>query len=88
MPTPKFLRNLSSKDSAENVPNESPDTTLATRTGDVPPGKTDPNVPQYSDAIKEVWSAVNAELPRAQGVEKFLNSVGTLIMSVSSAVEC
>jgi len=30
--------------------------------------------------MKEAWSAANAELPQAKGVEKFLNSVGTLIV--------
>lgn len=91
MPTPKFFRNFSSKDSAEGSPDDSPDATPATHTGDTPPEKTavvDPNVPQYSDAMKEAWSAANAELPQAQGTEKFLNRVGTLIMVVSAAIAC
>jgi len=87
MPTPKFSRNLSSKDSTE----DSPDDTPTTRTKDVPPGKSaiaDSNVLQYSDAMKEAWSATNAELPQAQGVEKLLSGVGTLIVFVSVPIEC
>ena len=89
MPTPKFFKKFSSKDSAEG--DESPDATPTTRTKDLPLEKTaiaDPNVPQYSHAIKEAWSAANAELPQAQGVEKFLNRVGTLIVSVFAVIEC
>jgi len=91
MPTPKFFRKFSSKDSVEDSPDEGPNDTPTTRTKDVPPGNSaiaDPNVPQYSDAMKEAWSAANVELPQAQGVEKFLNSVGTLVASVSAPIEC
>jgi hypothetical protein len=80
---------LSSKDS----PDDSPDVISTTRTKGVPPGKAviaDPDIPQYSDAMKEAWSAANAELPRAQGVEKFLNRIGMLVLVVSAyaAIEC
>ena len=91
MPAPKFFRKFSSKDSAEDSPDESPDATPTTRTKEIPPGNTaiaDPNIPQYSDAMKEAWSAANTELPQAQGVEKFLNGVGKLIVSVSAVIEC
>jgi len=87
MPTPKFFRNFSSKDSTE----DSPDDTPTTRTKDVPPRKSaiaDPNVLQYSDAKKEAWSVTNAKLPRAQGVEKLFSGVGTLIVFVSVQIEC
>lgn len=90
MPTPKFFRKFYSKDSADDSPDEGPDDTSTTRTKAVPPGKTvvaDPNVPQYSDATKEAWSTTNAELPQAQGVEKSLNRVGTLIVFVSVPIE-
>jgi len=86
MPTPKFFRKFSSKDSSEDSPDATP-----TSVKKIPPEiqtVTDPNVPQYSDAMREAWSAANAELPQAQGVEKFLNRVGTLIVSVSVAIAC
>ena len=90
MPTPKFFRKFSSKDSGEDSPDESPDATPTTRTKGDPLGKTaiaNPDVPQYSDAMKEAWSLANAELPQAKGAEKFLNGVGTLIVYVSTAIE-
>ena len=74
MPTPSFLRKFSSKGSSEDSPGASIPTPPET------PAVVDPDVPQYSDAMKEAWSAANAELPQAKGVEKFLNSVGTLIV--------
>ena len=46
------------------------------------PATADQDAPQFSDAMKEAWSAANAELPQAQGVEKFLNSVGALAVSI------
>jgi len=91
MPTPKFFRKFSSKDSVEDSPDEGPNDTPTTCTKDIPPGKSaivDPNVPQYSDAMKEAWSAANVELPQARGVEKFLNRVGMLAVSVSAPIEC
>jgi len=54
-------------------------------TDEIPPETltiADPNVPRYPDAVKEAWDAANTELPQAHGVEKFLNSVGKLIVSV------
>lgn len=91
MPTPKFFRKFSSKDSVEDPHDEDPNDTPTTRTKDVPRGNfstADLDVPQYSDAMRQAWSAANAELPQARGVEKFLNRVGTLIVSVSVAIEC
>jgi len=85
MPTPKFLRKFSSKESSNDSPDASPNTTPTIRAEEIPPETptiADPNVPQYSDAMKEAWSAANAELPRAHGAEKFLNNVGTLIAPV------
>ena len=37
-------------------------------------------VPAYSDNLKEAWDAANKELPKAKGVEKFLNQVGGSIV--------
>ena len=82
MPTSKFLRKFSSKESPNDSPDASPDATPKIRTEEIPPETpaiANPNVPQYSDAMKEAWSAANTELPQARGVEKFLNNVGTLI---------
>ena len=36
-------------------------------------------IPTYPDNLKEAWAAAHKELPKAQGVEKFLNRVGTSI---------
>jgi len=91
MPTPKFLKKFSSEGSSENPPDESPNVTPMTLAKGVPsekPAKAGPNVLQYSDAMKKAWSAANAELPQAQGVEKFLNKVGTLTALVSVVIMC
>lgn len=85
MPTPKFFRKFSSKDSSKDSPDASPDATPKIHTKEIPaetPTIVDPDVPQYSDAMKEAWSAANVELPQARGAEKFLNNVGMLIVSV------
>jgi hypothetical protein len=79
MPTPGFFSRFSSKDSSKDSPDASPDATPAVPAKEIPPETptiTDPDVPQYSDAIREAWSAANVELPQARGVEKFLNNVG------------
>ena len=76
MPTPKFFRKFSSKGLSKVSPDASPEATLLTPPET--PATADQDAPQYSDAMKEAWSAANAELPQAQGMEKFLNSVGTL----------
>ena len=91
MPTPKFFRKFSSKDSPTGSPEESPNTTPTIRTKEVPPESpaiADPGIPQYSDAMKEAWNAANAELPQAHGVEKFLNRVGTLIVLILQKFVC
>ena len=85
MPTPKFLRKFSSKGSSGDSPHVGPDATPTAQMEEIPLETstiTDPNAPQYSNAMKEAWNAANAGLPQARGVEKFLNSVGTLIVSV------
>ena len=82
MPTPKFLRKFSSKGTSKGSPDPSPEATIPTPPET--PATADQDVPQYSDAMKEAWSAANVELPRAQGVEKLLNSVGTLVCEVRS----
>jgi len=76
MPTPKFLRKFSPKGSSKNTPDANPEATIPTPPET--PATADQDVPRFSDAMKEAWSAANAELPQVQGVEKFLNSVGTL----------
>ena len=83
MPTPGFFKKFSSKGSSNDSPDASPDATPTIRPGEIPPETpaiADPSVPQYSDAMKEAWSAANTELPRARGAEKFLNNVGTSIV--------
>jgi len=79
MPTPKFLRKFSSKGPSKDSPDDSPEATMLTPPET--PAIADQDVPQYSDAMKEAWRAANVELPQARGVEKFLNSVGTLTVS-------
>ena len=79
---PSFLKKFSSKDSSEDSPDEDPPTINKKEIHSEKNLIADPNVPQYSDAMKEAWSAANAKLPQAQGAEKLLNRVGTLIVSV------
>ena len=83
---PSFFKKFSSKDSPEDSPDEDPPTIHKKEICSEKDPIADPNVPQYSDAMKEAWSAANAELPQAQGAEKLLNRVGTLIVSVSVAI--
>ena len=83
---PSFLKKFSSKDSPEDSPDEDPPTINKKEIRSKKNLIADPNVPQYSDAMKEAWSAANAELPQAQGAERLLNRVGTLIMSVPTAI--
>ena len=78
MSTPKFLVKFSSKGSSEDPPDGDPNAALPK---EIPSEKlvdADLDIPQYPDAMKEAWSAVNVELPQAQGVEKFLNRVSML----------
>jgi len=85
MPTPKFLRDFSSKSSSEDFPDANPDSTPTVCPEEILPETStiaDPNAPQHSDAINEAWNAANAELRRAHGVERFLNGIGTRITSV------
>ena len=77
MPTPKFFKQFS-KDSSKDSPDASPDTTPTIHLNK-DPSKTPAVAPQI---MKEAWDAAHAELPQAHGVEKFLNRVGTLIVSV------
>jgi len=92
MPTPKFFKKFSSKDkdSSGNSPAESPDATPKARTKEIPLEEAkiaNPDVPQYSDTMKEAWSAAHAKLPQAQGAEKFLNKVGTLVALVLLTID-
>jgi len=85
MPTPKFLRRFSPKGSSGNAHHVDPGATPTIRKGETTPETptiADLNTPQYSDAMNEAWDAANAKLPQAHGLEKFLNSVGALIVSV------
>ena len=34
--------------------------------------------PEYSDSLRDAWTAVHRELPQAKGTEKFLNKIGEL----------
>ena len=72
MPTQE-RKKLPSRGPPEGSPRASPDAT---------PTITDPGVPRYSGLINEAWNAANAEQPQARGVERFLNGVGTPIVSV------
>jgi len=86
MPASKFLRKFFSRSPFEGSPRSSSDVTPTVQRGVIPPPKAptiaDPRAPQYSDAMKKAWDAANTEQPKARGVEKFLNSLGTLIVSV------
>ena len=75
----------------EDSPNASSDATTETLMEETSPGTptiADPDVPQYSDAMKEAWRAANAELPEARGVEKFLNGIGRWLVSVYMEIVC
>jgi hypothetical protein len=85
MPTFKSFRKLSSKGASEDPSNKGPDATLTSRTKDIlleKPAITGTDLPEYSDVMKEVWSAAKKELPQAHGAENFLNEVGRSIMLV------
>lgn len=87
MPVPKIFKRFSSKNALKS-----------TRDGDLAPdvpashekdtsSKTlvmVPVVPTFPDNLKEAWAAANKEVPQAQGVEKFLNRVGTSIIGYSA----
>ena len=73
MPAPD-LKRAPLKGPSEGSPYPSPDATPTTIAV--------PNAPKYSGPMNEAWNAANAELPQAQGLEKFLNRVGALIASV------
>ena len=75
---PKLFKRFS-KDSSKDSPDASPDATPTIHSKEDPsetPAVADP------DIISEAWDAAYAEPPQAHGVEKFLNRVGTLIVSV------
>ena len=85
MPVPKMFKSSSSKSNpsetsptpdvpADGPKKDAPQTVAVTTGGPIP---------EYSDNLKEAWTATHRELPRAQGVEKFLNKIGTLIIRSS-----
>jgi hypothetical protein len=87
----KPFKEFSSKSPPEDSPNASFDATTETLMDEIPPGAptiADPDAPQYSDAMKEAWRAANAELPKARGVEKFLNRIGRWLVSVCMEIVC
>ena len=87
----KHFMEFSSKSPPEDSPNASFDATSETLMEEIPPGTpiiADPDVPQYSDAMKEAWRAANTELPEVRGVEKFLNKIGRWLVSVYMTIVC
>jgi hypothetical protein len=87
----KPFKEFSSKSPPGDSPNASFDATTETLMEEISPGTptiADPDVPQYSDAMKEAWRAANAELPEARGVEKFLNKFGRWLVSVYMEIVC
>jgi hypothetical protein len=89
MPAFKSLKESSSKSSPEDSPGASSDPTTKTLAKEIPPETptiADPDVPQYSDVMKEAWRAANVELPEARGVEKFLNRVGGLFVQLYAVI--
>ena len=83
MPTPKLFKKFSSKsnNSSEDGPtpdvlahDEKDDAQTFTETPDGP-------IPGYSDSLKEAWAVTHQELPQTQRTEKFLNKIGTLIIT-------
>jgi len=80
MPAPKLFKKFSSKSSASES-SFVPDVPANDEKDDVPQITTvtaDGPVPEYSDDLKEAWTAAHQELPQAQGAERFLNGIGTL----------
>ena len=91
MSTLKPFKEFSSKSPPEDSPNASFDATSETLMEKIPPGTptiADPDVPHYSDTMKEACRAANAELPEARGVEKFLNRIGGWLVSVYMEIVC
>jgi hypothetical protein len=87
----KPFQEFPSKSPPEDSPNASFDATTETLMEEISPGTptiADPDVPQYSDAMKEGWRAANAELPEARGVEKALNKIGRWLVSVYMEIVC
>ena len=82
MPTPKLFKKFSSKsNTSESSP--APDVPADEEKVEFPQPVTataDGPVPEYSDTLKDAWTAAHKELPQAQGTEKFLNKIG---MSIS-----
>lgn len=82
MPTPKLFKKFSSRSNAsESSP--APDVPANDEKGDLSQTAavtTDGPVPEYSDSLKDAWTAAHKELPQAKGAEKFLNKIG---MSIS-----
>ena len=75
---------FSSKGSPEDPPNGCPNVNPAICTGGVSletPTTADPVVPRYSNLMKEAYNVATAKPRQAHGVEKSLNSVGTLVVS-------
>ena len=79
MPVPKVFKKFASMSTLKG----------ATTTSDVPvkhKKNTSPKtlvmaavVPAYSENLAEAWVAEHKELPKAQGVEKFLNRIGASV---------
>ncbi|KAF9781672.1 hypothetical protein BJ322DRAFT_1161455 [Thelephora terrestris] len=79
MPTLKLFKKSHSKSNASQE-HPAPDVP-ANDKEDVPRPITttsDDAVPEYSDSLKEAWAAAHRDLPKAQGAEKLLNTIGNV----------
>jgi hypothetical protein len=81
MPMPKFFTGSSSRghasenDSRTDTP-ANDNSEFASRTT-ITPGIA---IPEYSDSLRDAWTAAHRELPQAKGTEKILNKIGALTM--------
>jgi hypothetical protein len=85
----KPFKEFSSKSSPEDSPGAGSNPTTKIIAKEIPPETptiADPDVPQYSDDMKEARCAANVELPEARGVEKFLNRVGRLFVQLFAVI--
>ena len=79
MPMPKLFGGTSSKGSAPE--NGSRADTSANDEEFVPQTTTVTSgiaAPEYSDSLRDAWTAAHRELPQAKGTEKILNKIGEL----------
>ena len=85
MPVLKLFKKSSSKNNASET-SPAPDVPADDEKGDSPRAVVtmDGPTPEYSDSLKEAWSASHRELPQARGTDKLLNEIGMSIIPSTS----